>query len=225
MLGLSAVAGMSAPAQASVVLTLEGVGDGAFVNDFYNGGTDSDGNSGINYGIDFLTFGSIGLIDSDVGGSGDFANEPSPETVLLVAPSAWAMNVAAGFETGFSLFYSAASSFGGTVEVYDGLNGTGNLLGSLTLVPNSESCSGDPNGVYCEWTPVGMTFAGTAHSVDFDGFTDFLIFDNITFGAATPGNGNEIPEPATWAMMLLGFGAMGIAIRRSRKMRPIPAIA
>lgn len=26
-----------------------------------------------------------------------------------------------------------------------------------------------------------------------------------------------VPEPATWAMMLLGFGAMGIAVRRRRK--------
>jgi hypothetical protein len=26
-----------------------------------------------------------------------------------------------------------------------------------------------------------------------------------------------VPEPATWAMMLLGFGAMGIAIRRRRQ--------
>ena len=28
---------------------------------------------------------------------------------------------------------------------------------------------------------------------------------------------NHVPEPSTWAMMLLGFGAAGIAIRRSRK--------
>ena len=26
----------------------------------------------------------------------------------------------------------------------------------------------------------------------------------------------EVPEPATWAMMLLGFGAVGIASRRRR---------
>jgi hypothetical protein len=26
-----------------------------------------------------------------------------------------------------------------------------------------------------------------------------------------------VPEPATWAMMLLGFGAAGTAIRRSRR--------
>lgn len=29
-----------------------------------------------------------------------------------------------------------------------------------------------------------------------------------------------VPEPATWAMMILGFGAVGLAIRRGRRLRP-----
>ena len=29
--------------------------------------------------------------------------------------------------------------------------------------------------------------------------------------------GTAVPEPATWAMMLLGFGAAGTALRRSRR--------
>jgi len=29
--------------------------------------------------------------------------------------------------------------------------------------------------------------------------------------------GSTVPEPSTWAMMLLGFGAAGVAMRRSRK--------
>ena len=47
--------------QATTVLTFEGVGDQAAVNDFYNGGTDSAGNSGPNYGINFSST-SLGLI-------------------------------------------------------------------------------------------------------------------------------------------------------------------
>jgi hypothetical protein len=33
-------------------------------------------------------------------------------------------------------------------------------------------------------------------------------------GVGTPG---AVPEPATWAMMLLGFGGIGMAMRRGRK--------
>ena len=34
-----------------------------------------------------------------------------------------------------------------------------------------------------------------------------------------PGGTPPVPEPATWAMMLMGFGAAGYAIRRRRKTR------
>jgi hypothetical protein len=29
-----------------------------------------------------------------------------------------------------------------------------------------------------------------------------------------------VPEPGTWALMLLGFGGIGMAMRRSRKAKP-----
>ena len=39
----------------------------------------------------------------------------------------------------------------------------------------------------------------------------------ITIGA--------VPEPGTWAMMLLGFGGMGLAVRRRRKSAYIAQLA
>jgi len=40
----------------------------------------------------------------------------------------------------------------------------------------------------------------------------------ITAGAAITGPlAAAVPEPGTWAMMLLGFGAIGLAMRRSRR--------
>jgi hypothetical protein len=43
---------------------------------------------------------------------------------------------------------------------------------------------------------------------------------SLAFSAA-----NAVPEPGTWAMMLLGFGAMGVSLRRRRKPNQIMQIA
>ena len=45
-------------------------------------------------------------------------------------------------------------------------------------------------------------------------------FDDMIIRATV----QAVPEPATWAMMLVGFGAIGFAMRRSRK-RIIPQLA
>ena len=42
-----------------------------------------------------------------------------------------------------------------------------------------------------------------------------FVIDNVKLTGA-------VPEPATWVMMLLGFGAMGVSMRRHRK--PLPAM-
>jgi hypothetical protein len=59
-------------ASASVLLDFTGVGNGASVNDFYNGGTDSMGNSGVNYGIHF-SGGSVVYLNGNPVGRGDTA--------------------------------------------------------------------------------------------------------------------------------------------------------
>jgi len=46
------------------------------------------------------------------------------------------------------------------VNVYDGLNATGNLLASLNLSAQyANNCAGDPSGSFCNWTAVGATLA------------------------------------------------------------------
>ena len=44
--------------------------------------------------------------------------------------------------------------------------------------------------------------------------TNGQTFGNVLIGGLTLTE--SVPEPATWAMMLLGFGAMGVAFRRRR---------
>jgi hypothetical protein len=50
----------------------------------------------------------------------------------------------------------------------------------------------------------------------FDGRSNAWAFDILNVAQATQ-VGGAVPEPATWAMMLLGFGAAGVALRRQRR--------
>ncbi len=217
------VAGLAATAAhaTSVVLTFEGLQDQEAVENFYNGGTGSLGSSGTNYGINFASNG-LAIIRNNAGGNGNFGDEPSQSTALFfLNGGAATMNVAAGFDTGFSFYYSAVYS-GGTVTVWDaagGAAGGGNLLASLTLPTTPDGatsgCTDNPGANFCPFLPFGVAFSGTAYSVDFGGTENQIAFDNITLGAAVPISGT--PEPATFA--LLGGAALlagGLKLRRRK---------
>lgn len=195
-----------------IVLTFEGLQNLESVQNFYNGGLGGNGSGpGPNFGITFSP-NALAIIDSDAGGTGNIGGEPSPDTVLFFLSGTAVMNVPAGFTTGFSFFYSAINN-PGVVNVYDGLNATGNLLASINL-PVTPSDGGDPTGAFSPFVPIGVAFAGTARSVDFGGTVNQIAFDDITIGSATPGA--VVPEPATFAVFgLMATGALKLRRRRA----------
>lgn len=95
----------------------------------------------------------------------------------------------------------------------------GTPSGSTTTFGRSPS----GNVLTTEFGANGLT--GTENSTTYIFRTNATAFDNLGFFGIIDGstlNGRTfqptaaVPEPATWAMMLIGFGAMGVSIRRRR---------
>lgn len=190
---------------APILLDFEGLGSQASINGFYNGGTDSQGNSGTNYGVQFGS-NALALIEQDP--AANFSGEPTPNTIMFFLTGSAVLNYAPGFDTGFSFWYSTVS-FPAVVRVYDGLNATGNLLGSISLA--ALGAGPDPANSFSNWAIGSLAFSGLARSVDFGGTVNQVGFDNITFGSTDP---NKVPEPASLALAALALAAGGVARRR-----------
>lgn len=102
----------------------------------------------------------------------------------------------------------------------------GDINGQLTITlihasgPNTQftvnNTVNGPDGSLLFWGVIdtanpftGIQFGNTAAGNDFFGFDDIIVGDarQVT---------GSVPEPATWAMMLFGFGALGGVLRRQR---------
>ena len=200
-----------------------------FINSFYNGGTSSDGTTGVNYGITFSGNAReaclntvFTCVSSNVsrGGLGDPSSQQGGLVFVggTLAGQATFINRSAGFTNGFSFFYTAVISVG-SFTVWSGLSGTGSNLGTLALsfTPNGP-CPGFV-GSFCPFVATGLAFAGTAQSVTFAGALDAMVFDDVTFGNAIPGTppNTTVPEPASLALMAAGLATVAVAARRRKR--------
>jgi len=99
---------------------------------------------------------------------------------------------------------SATTGIGGSFTPADG---TGDELN-----PFSQKANANVNYVVNSTDPLGALYIVSTSKVN------FFKQNAITWA---PG----VPEPGTWAMMMLGFGGIGVAMRRRRKEVHLPQIA
>lgn len=215
-------------AATAIVLDFEGVNASypsgfAFVQDFYNGGQSSDATSGTNFGVGFssnaqaicLNTDGVACSNTSRGGQGNPNSQRGG--LFFLDGSETFMNVAAGFETGFSFFYAAINNTG-SINVFDDLNGTGNLLASLDLGLTPSTCGPEFAAGFCPFVAQGVAFNGVAKSVSFGGVANQVAFDDVTFGSVIPDPEPEvapIPLPAGLPLALAAFGALAFLRRRA----------
>lgn len=163
----------------------------------------------------FATNQSITFTASDASTILNFQGYDQPGTLALV-----------------NLFFATS----GTVPI---LGGSNNLLAGASFTPTASGCSAPFNGFGTGSTgnygTSDLTFGGTcaglydtlSTSVNTTIGQSYTLTFRLTSSAPAGGTGlrisagplaaGAVPEPATWAMMLLGFGGIGFAMRRQRK--------
>lgn len=112
---------------------------------------------------------------------------------------------------GDQIFFNAvAGTFGGSA-------GTGNISFGTNLIADLNIQSA--NLGFTQLSTTSALFTGPASNPTFNLGT-FNLSGGFTAGPAvltiSQAAVAAVPEPGTWAMMLLGFGAVGFAVRRRR---------
>jgi hypothetical protein len=196
------------PAHASgILLNFAGLKDTEPVENFYNGGVGGFGSTkGLNYGITFSS-NTLAIKSYLQGGSGSFVQTPvGTPGIFFTGTTPGVMNSNAGFTNGVNFYYVAGTTV--TVAVWSGSNGTGSVLATITLFPNS---GGGCGANYCSWTPIGLSFVGSGKSLSFSGPANLLGISDITVGSSQ----TAIPEPSSF--LLLGTGIVGLYGRLRRR--------
>jgi len=196
---------LAAPAFAApITLDFEGTSSFQPIADYYNGGTDGNGASGTNYGVSF-GLDALGLANDELGPY--FSHNPSGTTVMAPVGSDAALNFQHGFFTSISFSYSALADT--TVSIFSGLNGTGDLLGTISLAANAQNgCSDSP---YCFWSSTTFAFSGIGQSIQFGSAANVAGFDNVSF--------SPVPLPAAGWLMMSGIGLIAGWRRRKNQLQ------
>ncbi len=119
---------------------------------------------------------------------------------------------------GYSIF-GPGNVLGGAAHPDQGGSGSPPAGGDFGLVSAGYSTAGDANGFTNQNPHIknSVTFLLTG----FTGSLSDISGVRFQYGTATTetsltGTPSAVPEPATWALMLLGFAAIGVSVRRRR---------
>jgi hypothetical protein len=145
------------------------------------------------------------------------------------SPTTSSAVTAFGFDINPNATLSSSSVDGTFSVVSSGQVSQGYNLEMCFKNGQNNNCAGSPGnqGVALGDTGTGTITLGFSSLPDSITLSDYLVRyqavngSGSAIGQPTP----AVPEPSTWAMMLLGFGAVGVSMRRTRRRAPLPQIA
>jgi hypothetical protein len=128
-----------------------------------------------------------------------------------------------GFTTTPTLLGVAATGLNPQMSfILNPVNFPGGFTVNACAFPSGTSCDAANGQADAFSGSFELTFAGGTSSISLNNFVDrYASLSQLAgspSGEGTPVGG--VPELATWAMMLLGFGAIGMTMRRSRRRNP-----
>ena len=173
--------------------------------EFYNGGTTFRGiGGGPDLGVSFGLNARVRTQDVLVGVyTGPGFMQLYSDTAREGEGISTRMNVSGGFVVSLDFSYAAIDS-AGRLQIFDGLNGTGNLLADVLLpITSPQTGPGD-------FVPDSVVFAGVGRSVIFTGGNKQLAFDDFLTTSA-------VPEPSAWSLLGLGTALSAFVGLRQRK--------
>lgn len=215
----TAMLGVAAPASAQLVnnnngtVTINSAGSGGTAILNFNGNSEGNNIPGLTAQLS-LTF--LGLLNGDYSFSYSLLNNSTINS--RVSGMAFNSNpdILGGSASG--VFTNLIS--GGNNQVYP--NGVGAV--EVCFQSSGNSCAGGGNGGVDDGPIAGNGLFTLDFGVNTTPATITLSNFAVRYQELAVGSGSgtgrivgSVPEPGTWAMMLIGFGGMGVALRRRRR--------
>lgn len=225
-LGIIAYASMASPAAAAITIGSGGsatITSGTTVGDNFTVNFDGSENGSVIPGLtSSLTLTFEGIQNNSYVFDYSLTNTSS-------APTMSSAVTAFGFDIDPNATLSSSSVDGAFSVISSGQVSQGYNLEMCFKNGSNNNCSGSPGN---QGVNLGDTGTGTI-TLAFSSLPDSVtLSDYLVRYQAVNGNGSAVgqptpavPEPSTWAMMLIGFGAVGMSMRRTRRRAPLPQIA
>lgn len=224
ILAAAATMALSAPASATVNLVLASSGQGTLVHGTgsaqealtVQGNLGAGGPTMVNFTGD--TTATTATSDNLRMQQGQGQADVTGAEISLGGPANDLFNMLSGniFLTGGQAMsyieFGLTSGVAGTVNFFiTGSDGTTQFLNALIG-------SGDTHFAFS--TSSGSTFSNVLFVANSP--LEITLLKQVRIDVAVPG---AVPEPGTWAMMLIGFGAIGYSMRRRRKTHHLMQVA